>query len=220
MQTGLRLHLSITSASIADSLLVADGEHIGSKPAQPRDLTNAPGTKRSPVVSTCGVSVLQDLDVLRQPSAACNALKVLKTTVLKRLASAVQLRPWPPCFQSLASIVNLNSVPLCPKKSACHGVCLNTLLLKLNANLTGHFGWCYRQRVSAEIRRPSFSEVEHWQISSFATMRSSVRSRLAPPNFNHLQTHTFNLGPLLVQNRRLAGRLSHAVSRCGEWLDL
>src|SRR5215831_14532061 len=36
-------------------------------------------------------------------------------------------------------------------------------------------------------------------------MRSSVRSRLAPPIFNHLQTHTFNLGPLLVQNRRLAG---------------
>ena len=36
-------------------------------------------------------------------------------------------------------------------------------------------------------------------------MRSSVRARLAPPNFNHLQTHTFNLGPLLVQNRRLAG---------------
>jgi hypothetical protein len=35
-------------------------------------------------------------DVLRQSWAACNALKVLKTTVLKRLASAVQLRPWPP----------------------------------------------------------------------------------------------------------------------------
>jgi hypothetical protein len=35
-------------------------------------------------------------DVLRQSSAACKGLQVLKTTVLKRLASAVQLRPWPP----------------------------------------------------------------------------------------------------------------------------
>ncbi len=35
-------------------------------------------------------------DVLRQSSAACKTLKVLETTVLKRLASAVQLRPWPP----------------------------------------------------------------------------------------------------------------------------
>ena len=35
-------------------------------------------------------------DVLRQSSAACKALKVPKTTVLKRLASAVRLRPWPP----------------------------------------------------------------------------------------------------------------------------
>jgi len=34
-------------------------------------------------------------DVRRQSSAVCKALKVLKTTVLKRLA-AVQLRPWPP----------------------------------------------------------------------------------------------------------------------------
>jgi hypothetical protein len=35
-------------------------------------------------------------NVLRQSSAARKALNVLKTTVLKRLASAVQLRPWPP----------------------------------------------------------------------------------------------------------------------------
>jgi hypothetical protein len=42
-------------------------------------------------------------DVLRQSSAACKALKVLKTTVLKRLASAVQLRPWPPNY--LLSII-------------------------------------------------------------------------------------------------------------------
>jgi hypothetical protein len=37
-------------------------------------------------------------DAPGQSSAACKALKVLKTTVLKRLASAVQLRPWPPSF--------------------------------------------------------------------------------------------------------------------------
>ena len=37
------------------------------------------------------------------------------TTALKRLASAVQLRPWPPCFQSLNSVPNLRSVPFCSK---------------------------------------------------------------------------------------------------------
>ena len=41
------------------------------------------------------------LDVLRQSSAAYKALQILKSSVLKRLASAVQLRPWPPCFQSV-----------------------------------------------------------------------------------------------------------------------
>jgi hypothetical protein len=52
----------------------------------------------SPVFRTCGVSVLRTYDVLRQSSAGCKALKVLKSCVLKRLASAVQLRPWPPSF--------------------------------------------------------------------------------------------------------------------------
>src|SRR5215472_4883941 len=47
--------------------------------------------RKSPVIVTCGVS-----DVLRQSSAACKALKVLKSGVLKRLASGVQLPPWPP----------------------------------------------------------------------------------------------------------------------------
>jgi len=51
----------------------------------------------TPVVSTPVVfPFYRSYDVLRQSSAACKALKVLKTTVLKRLASAVQLRPWPP----------------------------------------------------------------------------------------------------------------------------
>src|SRR5215472_13961101 len=33
------------------------------------------------------------------------------TTALKRLASAVRFRPWPPCFQALTSAQNLNRVP-------------------------------------------------------------------------------------------------------------
>jgi hypothetical protein len=66
-------------------------------------------------------------DVLSQSSAACKALKELKTTVLKRLASAVQLRPRPPCFQSLASALNLFLFHSVPKKSSGRaGVCLNS----------------------------------------------------------------------------------------------
>ena len=51
------------------------------------------------------------LEVLRQSSAACKALQILKRGVLKRLASAVQLRTWPPSFQSVSSDPNLKSVP-------------------------------------------------------------------------------------------------------------
>jgi hypothetical protein len=43
-------------------------------------------------------SFCRTYDVPRQSTAAYKALEVLKTTVLKRLASAVQLRPWPPSF--------------------------------------------------------------------------------------------------------------------------
>jgi hypothetical protein len=50
-------------------------------------------------------------DVLRQSSAACKALQILKRGVLKRLASAVQLRPWPPSFQALKSRLQHNHVP-------------------------------------------------------------------------------------------------------------
>jgi hypothetical protein len=41
-------------------------------------------------------------DVAWRCSTACKALRVLETTVLKRLASAVQLRPWPPYPKALA----------------------------------------------------------------------------------------------------------------------
>src|ERR1700730_820107 len=46
------------------------------------------------------------------------SLKLYKTrhnVALKRLASAVQLRPWPPSFQSVSSAPNLTSVPFCSK---------------------------------------------------------------------------------------------------------
>jgi hypothetical protein len=61
-----------------------------------------------------------------------------RQAALKRLASAVQLRPWPPCFQSVSSVPNLNSVPFCSKKipiQACRS--LPRILgnfLRLNAN--------------------------------------------------------------------------------------
>jgi len=64
--------------------------------------------------------------VLRQSSAACKALKVLKTTVLKRLASAVQLGPCPPCFQALAPLktqITFQNVPKNLRTAA--GICLN-----------------------------------------------------------------------------------------------
>jgi len=64
-----------------------------------------------------------------------------QTTALKRLASAVQLRPWPPCFQSLTFARQSQPVPICSKKSkagptgfACSvDVCLH------DANSSGDF---------------------------------------------------------------------------------
>jgi len=54
----------------------------------------------SPVV----FALYRTYDVLRQSSAACKALKVLKTTVLKRLASAVCIGRR--CEQQPSSIFN------------------------------------------------------------------------------------------------------------------
>jgi len=94
--------------------------------------------------------------------------------------------------------------------------CLPQHLVTRNstANLTGHFGWSYRRRVSAEIRWPSFIEVEYWQISSFATMRSSVRSRLAPPSFQALRTLPYSQSVPFCSNNhfRLAGKLPQVSS--------
>jgi hypothetical protein len=38
-----------------------------------------------------------------------------RSAALKRLASAVQLRPWPPYFQSLNAATDPESVPFCSK---------------------------------------------------------------------------------------------------------
>ena len=43
------------------------------------------------------------LQVLGSPTCPCKFLKTLVIHTLKRLASAVQLRPWPPYFQSLST---------------------------------------------------------------------------------------------------------------------
>jgi hypothetical protein len=45
-------------------------------------------------------------------------LETLEIRVLKRLASAVQLRPWPPSFQLLTSVLNPKVVPICSNNSA------------------------------------------------------------------------------------------------------
>ena len=58
--------------------------------------------------------IFQCLAVPRQP---LKLLETLEIRVLKRLASAVQLRPWPPSFQSLSSVPNLSSVPFCSTNS-------------------------------------------------------------------------------------------------------
>ena len=50
------------------------------------------------------------LEGLTQPSATCKLLKVGDSHSLKRLASAVQLRPWPPYFLQLTKLASADSV--------------------------------------------------------------------------------------------------------------
>src|SRR5205823_10070471 len=50
------------------------------------------------------------LEGLTQQSATCKLVKVGDSHSLKRLASAVQLRPWPPCFQSVNYLRKANHV--------------------------------------------------------------------------------------------------------------
>jgi len=52
------------------------------------------------------MSLLRPLKYLRSPPKPFKSLKLQVNLALKRLASAVQLRPWPPCFQRLASHKN------------------------------------------------------------------------------------------------------------------
>jgi len=56
-------------------------------------------TTQPTVVLTC-----TSLEGFTQPSATCKLLNVWESHRLKRLASAVQLRPWPPSFQRICRI--------------------------------------------------------------------------------------------------------------------
>jgi hypothetical protein len=64
------------------------------------------------------------LQVLGSPTCPCKFLKTLVIHTLKRLASAVQLRPWPPYFQYVTQLALPFLVPISPK-TYC------TLLLRL-----------------------------------------------------------------------------------------
>jgi hypothetical protein len=52
------------------------------------------------------VSLIRTFQCLAVPQQPLKLLETLEIRVLKRLASAVQLRPWPPYFQSLNSTLN------------------------------------------------------------------------------------------------------------------
>ena len=52
------------------------------------------------------------LQVLGSPTCPCKFLKTLVIHTLKRLASAVQLRPWPPHFKAVNGIASYPPSPL------------------------------------------------------------------------------------------------------------
>src|SRR5208282_6883980 len=64
------------------------------------------------------------LQVLGNPTCPCKFLKTLVIYTLKRLASAVQLRPWPPSFnhlEALKTTITFQNVPICaPPDVAAH----------------------------------------------------------------------------------------------------
>jgi hypothetical protein len=75
------------------------------------------------VLPAVGVS-WSDFQQLTEPGGTSKLLQTLKIFTLKRLASAVQLRPWPPYFQSLSSAPNLKAVPFRSKNpnQACRSL--------------------------------------------------------------------------------------------------
>jgi hypothetical protein len=84
----LEIHFQILS--IASTLCESMHVPSPSVPVNRRHLTIISFLSSTPVV----FPFYKTYGVLRQSSAACKALKVLKTIVLKRLTSAVQLRPY------------------------------------------------------------------------------------------------------------------------------
>jgi len=85
------------------------------------ELSNTPARElfsyaRSPITGpqfqSASIASCSYLQVLGSPTCPCKYLKTLVIHTLKRLASAVQLRPWPPYFQRLSSIVPPGLAPI------------------------------------------------------------------------------------------------------------
>src|ERR1019366_4382669 len=86
---------------------------------------------------------------LTQPSETCKLLNVRDSYRLKRLASAVQLRPWPPSLQQLVKCLNSPSIP---KRFNCHSI---------NPPRNGRTVHCRRRDTVRPLRKPwPWSHVE------------------------------------------------------------
>src|SRR5438876_1490403 len=60
-----------------------------------------------PTISTRFACLSRLLKYLGGHLKSLKLFKIQHNVALKRLASAVQLRPWPPCFQSLSQILSV-----------------------------------------------------------------------------------------------------------------
>jgi len=94
-------------------MLIGVIPHVNSKPVQ-SDAVAIPSSQ--PTMQPTIEPSSTFLQGFAQPSDTCKLLEVQDSHRLKRLASAVQLRPWPPCFQSLNLASNPKPVPFCSKK--------------------------------------------------------------------------------------------------------
>jgi hypothetical protein len=103
----------------------------------------------TPVVYTCGVSVLQEL---RRTKAVLGGFQSFESTQnhgSEKAGVAVQLRPWPPHSKALSSPQNSNLFHYCSNKKSNGpvGVCLNTH--RFGISLRSHRG--HRQNRSGPI---------------------------------------------------------------------